>query len=105
ENDTPPRITKTIATTAAKIGRSMKKCEIRIAQASVGLGWVSGVGLAGSFGCGLWGTLLFCRHLLAGVSAHEAVDNDAVVGADAVLDHAQAVVDLAERHVFLPHDT
>ncbi len=32
ENDTPPTMTKTIETTAAKIGRSMKKCEIRIAQ-------------------------------------------------------------------------
>src|SRR5271156_6138161 len=30
ENDTPPRITNTIDTTAAKIGRSMKKCEMRI---------------------------------------------------------------------------
>src|SRR5271165_1916677 len=30
ENDTPPRITNTIETTAAKIGRSMKKCEMRI---------------------------------------------------------------------------
>ena len=29
-NDTPPMITNTIETTAAKIGRSMKKCEIRI---------------------------------------------------------------------------
>src|SRR6516165_8399366 len=28
--ETPPRMTKTIDTTAAKIGRSMKKCEIRI---------------------------------------------------------------------------
>src|ERR1700692_1667688 len=32
ENDTPPRITNTIETTAAKIGRSMKKCEMRIDQ-------------------------------------------------------------------------
>src|SRR5580698_9386131 len=32
ENDTPPRITNTIETTAAKIGRSMKKCEIRIQE-------------------------------------------------------------------------
>src|SRR5580693_4882029 len=32
ENDTPPRITNTIETTAAKIGRSMKKCEMRIQQ-------------------------------------------------------------------------
>ena len=30
ENDTPPRITNTIETTAAKIGRSMKKCERRM---------------------------------------------------------------------------
>src|ERR1700749_3272349 len=32
ENDTPPRITNTIETTAAKIGRSMKKCEMRIQE-------------------------------------------------------------------------
>src|ERR1700685_2261380 len=36
ENDTPPRITNTIETTAAKIGRSMKKCEMRIQYASRG---------------------------------------------------------------------
>src|ERR1043166_2046529 len=30
KNDTPPMITNTIETTAAKIGRSMKKCEMRI---------------------------------------------------------------------------
>src|SRR5690348_5132033 len=30
EKETPPRITKMIETTTAKIGRSMKKCEIRI---------------------------------------------------------------------------
>ena len=30
KNATPPRITKTIETTDAKIGRSMKKCEIRM---------------------------------------------------------------------------
>src|SRR5271169_512703 len=30
ENDTPPRITKMIETTAAKIGRLMKKCEMRM---------------------------------------------------------------------------
>src|SRR3979490_124907 len=34
ENDTPPRIRNTIETTAAKIGRSMKKCEMRIAPAA-----------------------------------------------------------------------
>ena len=33
ENATTPRITNTIETTAAKIGRSMKKCEMRIRAA------------------------------------------------------------------------
>src|SRR3990170_3723555 len=32
KNDTAPRITNTIETTQAKIGRSMKKCERRIAR-------------------------------------------------------------------------
>src|ERR1700692_1478244 len=35
ENDTPPRMTNTIETTAAKIGRSMKKCEMRIQETSI----------------------------------------------------------------------
>src|SRR5436190_16938625 len=30
QNDTPPMITSTIETTEAKIGRSMKKCEMRM---------------------------------------------------------------------------
>jgi hypothetical protein len=34
ENDTPPRMTKTIETTAAKIGRSIKKCDMRISAHS-----------------------------------------------------------------------
>src|SRR6516225_9024795 len=34
EKETPPRMTKMIETTAAKIGRSIKKCEIRIATHS-----------------------------------------------------------------------
>src|ERR1700731_3169202 len=45
ENDTAPRMTKTIDTTAAKIGRLMKKCEIRIA--SVDLGGLGSGGLGG----------------------------------------------------------
>src|SRR6476620_7263034 len=32
---TPPKITKTIETTEAKIGRSMKKCEIRMDRHAV----------------------------------------------------------------------
>src|SRR5208282_4127155 len=75
ENDTPPRITKTIETTAAKIGRSMKKCESRI---------FSALGLSRPW-------------------LHRGVDDDAIGRRKAVLDHAQAVVELAERDVFLPH--
>src|SRR5262252_3259305 len=36
ENETPPRMTKTIETTAAKIGRSIKKCEMRIFSSLLG---------------------------------------------------------------------
>src|SRR5215831_534644 len=56
-NDTAPTITKTIETTAAKIGRSMKKCEMRIGQPSVGLGLGRRGGLRRCL-------LLLGRHLL-----------------------------------------
>src|SRR4029077_771003 len=35
KNATPPRITNTIETTEAKIGRSMKKCEMRMNRHAV----------------------------------------------------------------------
>src|SRR5208282_6329159 len=63
ENDTPPKITKTIETTAAKIGRSMKKCEMRI-QASIGLG------LIGLFARSGGSTLLLRRDFCARAHAH-----------------------------------
>src|SRR5580704_10581167 len=94
ENDTPPRITNTIETTAAKIGRSMKKCEIRIFLASAGLGFVRPLSRRRAF--------LLRRHLLARPRAHQAVDDDAIGGGKPVLDHAQPAVDLPERDVFLP---
>src|SRR6204780_2740208 len=95
ENDTPPRITNTIETTAAKIGRSMKKCEMRIVLASPRLGFVRLFGFC-------WRVLLLRRHLLARPRAHQAVDDDAVGGVEPILDHAQPAVDLSERDVFLP---
>src|ERR1700688_3701848 len=95
ENDTPPRITNTIETTAAKIGRSMKKCEMRIFLASASLGFVRPFGRRRAF--------LLRRHLLAGPRAHQAVAEDAIVRGEPVLDHPQAAVDLAEGDVFLPH--
>src|ERR1700682_2080284 len=64
-NETPPRITNTIATPAPKRGRSIKKCEMRIAQASAGLG------LAGGLRRGR--LLVLHRDLLAGAGAHQAV--------------------------------
>src|SRR5215467_8908871 len=39
ENDTVPTITNTMEITAAKIGRSMKKCEMRIALPQSALSW------------------------------------------------------------------
>src|SRR5712671_7285111 len=39
KNDTAPTITNTIDITAAKIGRSMKKCEMRIALPHSVLAW------------------------------------------------------------------
>ena len=72
-NATAPRITNTIETTEAKIGRSMKKCEIRM----------RGLRSASSCACGPAagaGALLLRRHLLARPHAHQPVDHDAVVG-------------------------
>src|ERR1700675_1011031 len=43
-NDTAPRITKTIEITAAKIRRSMKKCEMRIYRPPSPLGGEGGEG-------------------------------------------------------------
>src|SRR6202012_1684841 len=49
-NDTPPRIRNTIDTTAAKIGRSMKKCEMRILRHQPALAWLPALGGAGAAG-------------------------------------------------------
>src|SRR5580698_1518773 len=82
ENDTPPRITNTMETTAAKIGRSMKKCERRI---SLRLGFVRPLGRR---------VIRLRRDRLIGTGAHQAIDDDMVGGGEPVLDHAQAAVEL-----------
>src|ERR1051326_971957 len=92
KKDTPPMITNTIETTAAKIGRSMKKCEMRMAAL---------VGLGGGTARGRRRGLLLGRHLDAGPHAHEPVDDDVVVLLEPVLDHAQAAQRGAERDVAL----
>src|SRR6478752_6886096 len=96
ENDTPPMITKTIETTAAKIGRSMTKCEIRIGLP------------ARSIGLGLGSRrlrrrlLVFGCHLLTRTHPHQAIDHNAVVRRHPFLDHAQIVNDVAQHDEALP---
>src|ERR1700732_2176414 len=80
KNDTPPTITNTIETTAAKIGRSMKKCEMRMG----GL-----VRLRRGAARGRRRLLLLRGDLHAGPHAHEAVDDDVLVLLEPLLDHAQ----------------
>src|ERR1043166_2754920 len=92
-NETPPRMTNTIDSTEAKIGRSMKKCEIFISRVSLVLRLRHARR-----------TLLLRRHLGAGARAHQPVDDHPIVRTDAVLDHAQVADQLAERDVFGARD-
>src|SRR5262245_4967103 len=90
-NDTAPTITKPIETTAAKMGRSMKKCEIRIGRpTSVGRS-LGGSSLRSRL-------LVLRRHLLPRPRSHQAVDDDAIIGRHAILYDAQVVHHLAEPH-------
>src|SRR6185312_16556527 len=93
-NATAPMITKTIEITPAKIGRSMKKCEMRIAPA-LPLVRADGRGIARRTG---FGRGLLRRHLGARAHAHEPIHDHRVVGFEA-LDDAEVVHQLAERHV------
>src|SRR5262245_26241756 len=96
ENDTAPTITNTTETTAAKIGRSMKKCEMRIAAPP---------SIAAGFRAACLGRRrAFRRNLLAQAHAHQAVDDHAIVGRQSVLDHAQVVDHRPQCHEPLPRD-
>src|SRR5882724_3049684 len=96
--DTAPTMTKTIETTAAKIGRSMKKWEMRIrGSRSIGADLRAG-GRPGS------GARLLRRNLCTGASAHQAVHDDFVVGRQTLGDDSQAIDDRPERDVFRPGD-
>src|SRR6266568_7079992 len=90
---TPPRIRNTIESTEAKIGRSMKKCEIRIDRLSLGFR-LRGIRRRR-------GILLLRRDLDPGTRLHQAVDDDAVVRGEALLDDPQVIDELAQRHIFL----
>src|SRR3974377_1260585 len=72
KNATPPRIRKMMETTDAKIGRSMKKWEMRIARPLF-----RRLRRRGRASRRL---LLLRRHLLAGPRAHQTVDDHAVIG-------------------------
>src|SRR6266446_4765088 len=96
--DTAPTMTKTIETTAAKIGRSMKKWERRICGSRS-----IGVDLQGGRRC-CGGARLLWGNLCAWPRPHEAVDDDVVVGPQALRDDAQAIDDRPERDVFRPGD-
>src|SRR5262245_43676843 len=99
-NDTAPRMTKMIDSTEAKIGRSMKKCEIfmRVSGMPASIAFC----LRGSGGRRRR-PLLLRRHLAARTRPHHAVDDHAVIGRKPRFDDAQVVGDVAERHVFHRH--
>src|SRR5882757_2194168 len=96
--DTAPTMTKTIDTTAAKIGRSMKKWERRIRGSRL-----MGVDLRAGGQCRS-GARFLRRNLCAWPRSHEAVDDDVVLGHQALRDDAQAIHDRPERDVFRPGD-
>src|SRR5215218_3471429 len=94
-NETAPRITKMMETTEAKIGRSMKKWEIRI-PVSIALR----LGAARSRG----GFPLFLRaNLAARTGPNHSIDDHAIVGREPGLDDPQVIVEFTERDVFLAH--
>src|SRR5271169_886194 len=96
--DTAPTMTKTIDTTAAKIGRSMKKWERRMSGSrSIGVDLRDG-------GRCRRGARLLWRNLCAWPRSHEAVDDDIVVGRQALRDDPQAIDNRPERDVFRPGD-
>src|SRR5262249_19343123 len=92
-NETTPRMTNTIETTEAKIGRSMKKCEIFM-PASVGLRLRRGRGRGR-------GALLLRGDLSARARPHHSVHHHPIGGREARLDHPQVADKLAEGDVFL----
>src|SRR5258707_1219336 len=96
--ETAPTMTKAIEMTAAKIGRSMKKWERRMpGSRSIGVDVRSG-------GRCRRGARWLRRNLCARPRAHQAVDDDVVVGCQALRYDAQAIDDRPERDVFRAGD-
>src|SRR5690348_4136768 len=86
KNATPPRITKTIETTDAKIGRSIKKCEIRMLDAARLFRLLRRA--ARRSRPRRFRSLRLGPYFLSRPCLHEAADNNAVVGADSFLNDA-----------------
>src|SRR5262245_58489406 len=84
KNATAPKITKTTEITEAKMGRSMKKCEMRIGDPSVRL--------RERRGClCLRRLLLLGCHLGTGSCSHQTVDDNSIVRIEAVLDDPEVI--------------
>src|SRR5215475_2906476 len=98
KNDTAPTITNTTDMTAAKIGRSMKKCEMRIALPQSALCWgaLASALAWGEPGMGGGRGLVLRVDFLVRARAHQAVDDDAVIFLQAGLYHPQVVERLSE---------
>src|SRR6202521_2567302 len=97
---TPPRMRMTIATTEAKIGRSMKKCEMRIALLLLLL-LLRRARRARSAAPGR--PFRHRGHLDPRPRAHDAVHDHPVVRREPFLDHAPVALQRPERDVFLLH--
>src|SRR5271154_4824559 len=82
---TAPIIVMKIDRTAAKIGRSMKKCEILMGLCSAG----------GCRGFDLTGSR---RDLAARPRAHQTIDHDLVRGLDSGADDSKSIDDRAQLH-------
>ena len=78
ENDTPPMITKKIETTAAKIGRSMKKCEMRITAYQSALTSPAGLAVRRAPRRRRVAPASSAATFMPGARPHQAVDDDAV---------------------------
>src|SRR6266446_906866 len=89
--DTAPRMTKTIETTAAKWDWRIR------GSRSIGVD-LRADGRRGS------GARLLRRYLSTWARAHQAVDDDVVIGRQTLGDDAQAIDDRSERHVLRPGD-
>ena len=103
ENDTPPRITNTIETTAAKIGRSMKKCEMRMLPRQPALALAARLACAGDAGGG-GAPCSSAFTLMPGRACISPLTMTRSLATKPSLMTRKPSSSWAGRHVFLPHD-